>query len=312
MYDIIGDIHGHADQLEQLLIHLGYEPDGRGYRHPDRLAVFVGDLIDRGPRIADTLAVVRAMVESGSALLTMGNHEFNAIAFHTRAHDRPGGFLREHSDKNYHQHQATLRQLSAYELADYVDWFRTLPMWLDLDGIRVVHACWSPDDIGTIEERLNIHGGVTDAFMHEATDKLGQSALYRAVEHVLKGPEYPLPEGRTYSDKEGTIRRDIRVRWFVSPAGLDLADYAIPALPDKLGALSDDYRPAVTPYGEAEPPVFFGHYWLTGTPLVSSNAACLDYSVAKGGPLMAYRWSGERQLGAANLVWVNGKECAKI
>jgi len=52
-------------------------------------------------------------------------------------------------------------------------------------------------------------------------------------------------------------------------------------------------------------PVFVGHYWLTGTPeLLSNKVACVDYSVAKGGKLVAYRWDGEPTLDERKLHWV--------
>jgi hypothetical protein len=65
--------------------------------------------------------------------------------------------------------------------------------------------------------------------------------------------------------------------------------------------------PVTTDYQYAETiPVFFGHYWLQGTPGISSDyAACLDFSVAKGGFLTAYRWSGESRLSSHNIVYVN-------
>jgi hypothetical protein len=54
-----------------------------------------------------------------------------------------------------------------------------------------------------------------------------------------------------------------------------------------------------------EAPVLFGHYWLNGEPHIQNpRASCLDFSVAKGGYLTAYRWSGEPELQAKNLVWV--------
>ncbi len=85
-FDLIGDIHGCADELEQLLTLLGYEPfavnapePGWGvvsFRHPaGRKAVFLGDLVDRGPRVLDTLSIVRNMVVEGSALCVPGNHD---------------------------------------------------------------------------------------------------------------------------------------------------------------------------------------------------------------------------------------------
>ena len=50
-----------------------------GWSHPKRVAIFVGDLIDRGPEQLGTLKLVRDMVEMGNARVVMGNHEFNAI-----------------------------------------------------------------------------------------------------------------------------------------------------------------------------------------------------------------------------------------
>jgi len=79
-FDIVGDVHGCADELEELLGLLGYEPVDGAYRHPDgRRAVFVGDLVDRGPRILDTVAIVHAMVEQGSALAVPGNHDMKLV-----------------------------------------------------------------------------------------------------------------------------------------------------------------------------------------------------------------------------------------
>lgn len=103
MIDIIGDIHGHANELRQLLESLGYALHGRGYRHADRKAVFVGDFLDRGPAIGEVIAIARAMVDAGHALAVMGNHEYNAIAFHTPRPGKQGEWFRPHSDKNMKQ-----------------------------------------------------------------------------------------------------------------------------------------------------------------------------------------------------------------
>lgn len=85
-FDIIGDLHGCCDELEALLVKLGYEPvqregadsvwENRSYRHPQgRKVVFLGDLADRGPRILDTIRLVRNMVVDGVALCVPGNHD---------------------------------------------------------------------------------------------------------------------------------------------------------------------------------------------------------------------------------------------
>ena len=79
-YDLIGDIHGHADELIALLKKLGYSLINGVYNHPDRKIIFLGDYIDRGPQIRKTLQIVKDMVDAGNALAIMGNHEFNALA----------------------------------------------------------------------------------------------------------------------------------------------------------------------------------------------------------------------------------------
>jgi protein phosphatase len=76
-FDIIGDVHGCCDELEQLLQHLGYErSDGGPWTHASgRKAIFVGDLVDRGPRIVDALKTVMSMSRAGTALSVPGNHD---------------------------------------------------------------------------------------------------------------------------------------------------------------------------------------------------------------------------------------------
>jgi protein phosphatase len=87
-FDIIGDVHGCADELEELLRDLGYEPAGESrwgvltYRHREgRRAVFLGDLVDRGPRILDTVRLVAAMVEAGTAYCLPGNHDTKFLRY---------------------------------------------------------------------------------------------------------------------------------------------------------------------------------------------------------------------------------------
>lgn len=89
-FDIIGDIHGCRDELEELLLKLGYQIIAENsddplwaaklYRHPEgRKAVFLGDLVDRGPWILDTMKLVRAMVKAGTAFCVPGNHDMKFL-----------------------------------------------------------------------------------------------------------------------------------------------------------------------------------------------------------------------------------------
>ena len=75
-FDIVGDVHGCADELRALLGALGYREEGGAYRHPEgRRLVFLGDLVDRGPKVPEVLRLAMAMVEAGSALAVPGNHD---------------------------------------------------------------------------------------------------------------------------------------------------------------------------------------------------------------------------------------------
>ena len=75
-FDIIGDVHGCHAELLSLLDRLGYDTAADPIAHPEgRRAVFLGDLVDRGPAVAEVLDVAMSMAASGSALCTAGNHE---------------------------------------------------------------------------------------------------------------------------------------------------------------------------------------------------------------------------------------------
>ncbi len=290
-YDIIGDIHGHASELIQLLELLDYDRRRGHYSHPDRKVVFLGDFIDRGPQIREVLGIVRPMLDNEAAVSVMGNHEFNAIAYHTRNADKPQDFLRPHSQKNVKQHARTTQQVPPSELYEHIDWFRTLPLSLDLGGLRAMHACWDEGQINVIKEERAKRGGITDEFMADAMDS--DNDLFDAIEDVAKGKEVKLPDGQTFFDKDGNERSEIRIKWYESPENGNLANYALPAV----DAISNDLdlgndAGLPEPYPPDAPPVFFGHYWLKDeTPgRLASNVACLDYSVAKkGGKLCAYR-----------------------
>ncbi len=68
-YDVTGDVNGHVDALSGLLGTMGYRRTGASFRSPKgRTAVFVGDLIDRGPQQMGTLRLLRSMVEAGDSV----------------------------------------------------------------------------------------------------------------------------------------------------------------------------------------------------------------------------------------------------
>jgi Calcineurin-like phosphoesterase len=275
-YDLVGDIHGHADALHRLLHELDYTEIEGVFRHLEKQMIFVGDFIDRGPQQREVLRIARSMCEAGTARAVMGNHEFNAIGW--VAQNRDGAFLRTHSAKNASQHAEFLSQIGENSAShkDAIDWFRTLPVWLDLPSFRVVHACWHDASREALMPFLDEGGrfteeGVMESYRHG-------SIAHSAVEILLKGPEEHLPAGLHFSDKDGNRREEVRLRWWDQDAttfrkaalGMDGREDEIPD-----SELPVDYR-----YREGKP-VFFGHYWLKDRPRITEpNAACLDFSVA--------------------------------
>ena len=260
--------------------------------------------------------IARRMVDAGTALAVMGNHELNAIAWHTPDPEDPRDFLRPHFDpvwgpKNRNQHAAFLAEVEDKPAlhAEIVDWFLTLPLWLELPDLLVVHACWHVPFMEWVAPQLHEQRFLTRESMIAVTDQdeaekdTATPSIFKAVECVTKGIEVPLPTGHSFLDKDGVRRKRVRVRWwdekattYRSAAMLSLAECA---------ALPDDPIPAHACVARTDKPVFFGHYWLTGTPaLQTAKHVCVDYSAGKGGPLVAYRFDGQPDLSPEALVWV--------
>jgi protein phosphatase len=155
-FDIIGDIHGCADELETLLGQLGYQRDEQGvFRHPaGRKAVFVGDLVDRGPRVPDVLRIVMAMVEAETGYCVPGNHDMKLMRK-----------LRGRDVKVSHGLQESLDQLAAEpeefstRVADFID---DLVSHYVFDGGKLVVA----------------HAGMKEEMQGRGSGKVRDFALY--------------------------------------------------------------------------------------------------------------------------------------
>jgi hypothetical protein len=310
--DVIGDIHGFAIELRSLLDKLGYEKRGGIYKHAHRTAVFTGDFIDRGPENLEVVRIVRSMVDIGAARAIMGNHEYNALGFHSVDWENERSFLREHLQKNINQHWTFLEEKTVYpwEAGKALEWFSTLPLYIEEEGARFVHAAWHQPTIETIKSSLNDDQTMSDDFFRRSFVKGTEE--HKAIEILLKGPEFELPPGvAPFKDVEGNSRNKIRLAWWKKPGatpveaavefpgnGKSLAE----ALPGEVFDGFDAHAPG--------PVTFVGHYWLKGTPKpLSPRVACVDYSVAAGGPrgggrLCCYRWDGENKLIAENFVTV--------
>lgn len=173
-FDVIGDVHGCRSELETLLRRLGYEltrdTDGRpvGARHPEgRIAVFVGDLVDRGPDSPGVLRLAMNMVDDGDALCVPGNHENKLVRV-----------LKGRTARLTHGLDRTMEQLEKEEpeFRDRVLSFCDgLVSHLVLDGGKLVIA----------------HAGLKEAYHMRASGRVRSFALYGDT--TGESDEYGLP-----------------------------------------------------------------------------------------------------------------------
>lgn len=288
MYDIIPDIHGNYTQLKKILKSLdySYDLDVGSWVHPEgRKAAFLGDFIDDGTENYLVIETVREMVEKEQAVAIMGNHEFNAIMYHTEV--EKDVFLRPHNPDNNKQHATFLAEFPVGEdrTKRAIDWFMTLPLFLELDEFRMVHAYWDDAAIDNIKAALPTARLTPESLPHLADLN---NPLAIDVERILKGVEFNLPENYYFIDYREKRRTQVRLKWWNSAARayrasvLSVPDHS--TLPDH--DLPEDF--SFPFYREGEKPVFCGHYKLLGKPQVEvENVLCLDYPNTD----CAYVWS---------------------
>lgn len=315
-FDLIGDVHGCAEALVALLERLGYTRRGGSFQYRDqrrpRQAIFLGDLIDRGDGIRETVLLVQEMADRGHARVILGNHEYHALAYSTLVPDPEGKgevWLRSRSERATRQLEATLAQFAHHprDWRDALAWFAQLPLWLEWPGLRVVHACWDERLIKAWYQRYG-----SEYLSHQALlDTADRHGLaFRCVDRLTRGIDLALPNGLSMTSADGVIRRGFRAKfWVADPATYGDVQFQPDPLPEGVAELSlpREQRTGLAPYGPDQRPLFFGHYWQSGHPQrLAPNLACLDYSAVRGGRLVAYRFEGEQSLDNHRFVWVDG------
>jgi diadenosine tetraphosphatase ApaH/serine/threonine PP2A family protein phosphatase len=254
--DIVGDVHGEIDALRSLLVNLGYEEG----RHPEgRRLVFLGDLTDRGPDSPAVVDLVSAFVEEGWAQCVLGNHDLNILLKH-RKHDNRWfygeGFRHDGSVIPQKLADDAIRQ-------QILDFFATLPLALERDDVRVVHACWK-DEMIELARRAD---DAVSLYKHYRAliDIAGLDAIDRGLALQNCNPVKVLTSGLEERSAEpieagGKVRHERRVPWW------------------------DDYEDVFC---------VFGHYAEPDrSPLVTGRSFCVDFGVGK-------RWT-ERLAGQRN------------
>ena len=253
LLDIVGDVHGEIEALWDLLGHLGYADDGT---HPEeRRLVFLGDLTDRGPDSPAVVEVVQRFVEAGRAQCVLGNHDLN-ILLGDHKHDNHWFYGEEWPlDDSDDPTPAVIADDSIQQ--NVIKFFKTLPLVLERDGCRVVHACWD-DSMVEIAREASDAVGLHNEYRHQINTRHKDSALDdidRGLEHQNLNPVKVLSSGKERRVEppffaSGKWRHEERVQWW------------------------KDY--------ESDQLCVFGHYSnYRGESSLSGRAICADFAVAK-------------------------------
>lgn len=333
--DIIGDIHGELESLENLLIHLGY--DLKNKSNPNRTIVFVGDFCDRGPNSSKVILLVEQLVKSGLAVAVLGNHEVNLL--NNDPKDGSGWFFKQryNSDLNYY---SPFTIATAPEKNQIIKFINTLPIVLERSDIRIVHATWHSSSVNKIRnvstgEISNLHKIFRFNINAEA-DETGLTEKYKKDlalwANNLEDFNNPPPYLDSIAEYDALERKHNPIK--VLTSGLEEKS-KIPFFSGNRWRYSDRI-PWWNNYTDAIP-VVIGHYWRLSNPDqhqslsrysqlfnnlspiewhgALNNVFCVDYSVgAKWRDrsnkskfrLAALRWP-ER-----TLVFDNGETCKTI
>ena len=295
--DLIGDIHGHADVLDRLPRHWG-TGGSTGFTTRPGPRSFSATTSTAGPTSGGPWRRSRPWSSR-----TTRRHGEPRVQRDRLVHAEAGPAGRPAR----HRHSSRLIEptLQAIDHGqdDWLDWVDDFQR-LESKRLRAVHACWNEAAARHLQELLDPSDGVLEESPMQATCERGTASC--AIEQLLKGEEVPLPD-EIMTDPEDPPSH-ILARWFESPVGRTYRDYAMttddrfPTLEIPREAIPADF----VPYGTDERPIFVGHYWMRGDVprRLAPNVACLDWSVARGGPLVAYRFDGEAEIDEGRFVAV--------
>ncbi len=170
-FDIIGDVHGCAEELEHLLETLGWNKDSDGcygYFGDNRMIIFVGDLVDRGPDSPKVLQIAMDLLEKKRAFWVLGNHD-----------DKLRRWLKGNKVKLSHGIQETIEQFESYPKEFHQKVFKTLsslPSYLILDDDQLIVA----------------HAGLKEKFHFHMTEKAHKFALFGQPTGRFDDHGYPI------------------------------------------------------------------------------------------------------------------------
>jgi len=264
--DVVGDVHGEIEALRALLRELGYSAQGE---HPQgRRLVFLGDLCDRGPDSPAVVHLVRQLVQRDLAQCLMGNHELNVLR-DVRKNGNGWFFDQAHNHDHARGRFLDSKPARDDERQAIQSFFASMPLTLQRDDLRLVHAAWSPQAIAqTIAQTAQqavTHEVLAMYWLYERAieQKVEDSGLKNHVEAALreweearKDENHPIPFLPALAQYDAMYQNENPVR--VLTSGLE-QPVATPFYAGGKWRMVErvpwwkDYRDAV--------PVLMGHYW---------------------------------------------------
>ena len=294
--DIVGDIHGELQPLLHLLRHLGY--DLRGNHPQGRTLVFVGDFVDRGPDSPGVVALVRQLVQTGKAAAILGNHEINLLRQDPK--DGSGWFFDARLQSDLRKYPGFARPHDAAERAAIVRFLSDLPLALEREDLRVIHAAWNAPAIAQARRKpLGSVRAAYDAWEDEASQAAQASRIAERMQeerlhwpHSLEDSTQHPPFLQAHCDNE--LNKSIYNPLKVLTCGLENAAIAPFFAGNKWRFVQ---RQAWWEHYTEATPVVMGHYWRSTQPHHATqeglfaevapfawhgqrhNVFCIDYSV---------------------------------
>ena len=291
--DVIGDIHGELDALNELLARLGYDQFGR---HPEqRRLVFLGDLIDRGPDSPGVIEKVSGLYFARRAQCILGNHELRLI---NQINKPDNSWINAELAAKARRNgwEAPMRVAHTLQLRAALTFFSSLPIALVRSDVRLVHACWDPESVAQIPKTAGSWSALFARFRRNINAELKERGWNRKRIARLKSRQ-PLYVGPP--EVEHVEFSEELSDYFI----FEQNAHPLKVLTQGLYSQVKDQAPFWSGYRwqmsdrqqwwhnyQDDTPVIFGHYWR---PRGESLEANLKPSLFEG--VQAQDWLGPRQ-----------------
>jgi len=262
--DVIGDVHGELEALNQLLGRLGYNSFGV---HPEgRKLVFVGDLVDRGPDSPGVVEKVSGLYFAKQAQCILGNHELRLL---NQINKPDNSWTSQEMSQRAIKHgwRAPMRVAHSLQLRAALTFFYELPIALERSDLRVIHACWREDSLSALPELVGSWSTLFARYRRNVSRLIKERGWTRRGVQRLK-EQYPLYKGPDEVDPPPFLPE--LSDYFVTEHNHNPLRVLTQGLQSSLASQEPFWAGGRWQMSDRDPwweryngdvPVIFGHYW---------------------------------------------------